>query len=264
MNICKFVSTKKYDDSINIINFVYEKEACFKQDYTISSTYSLAIVTNGNGILHTHTGNFSLGRGDLFLTFPAKAYFIENTGDLHYIYISFIGLRAQTLIQRLKIFHTSPVFREFDFLIDTWEKNFEISNDKNIDLFCESLILYSFGFMCSESQETGHKEKINNILLAKQYVDLNYTNNELNLKTVSEKFSYNTKYFSAAFKKLVKINFSEYLRIKRLSYAVSLIEVGITNTSDLSELCGYKEPLYFSKSFKKQYGVSPKQWSYRR
>ena len=97
-------------------------------------------------------------------------------------------------------------------------------------------------------------------MLAKEYIDLHYTDSALTLNSVSQRFSYNPKYFSAAFKKMVRVNFSEYLKIKRLSYAASLIESGITNIADLAELCGYKEPLYFSKSFKKQYGMSPRQW----
>ena len=62
---------------------------------------------------------------------------------------------------------------------------------------------------------------------------------------------------------MVRISFSEYLKMKRLAYAVTLIESGITNVNDLAELCGYKEAPYFSKCFKKEYGVSPKRWSER-
>jgi len=262
-NICKFVSTQKHDESINIINFVYEKEATFKQDYIIGSTYTLAVVTGGSGNLHTPLGDFPLGKGDLFFTFPAKAYYIENTGSLRYVYISFTGLRVQALLQRLSIGYAAPVFHGFDHLIDPWEQEFNIANDANADLFCESLILHTFAFLCRSKEETGYAEKANNLLLAKQYVDLNFTDSELNVQTVSERFSYNPKYFSAAFKKMVRVNFSEYLKQKRLSYALSLIKAGITNTSDLADLCGYREPLYFAKSFKKQYGFSPKQWSAR-
>ena len=260
MNVCKFVSTQKHDDSINIINFVYEKEADFKKEYLISSTYTMGLVTGGNGLLHTHSGTFPIGEGDIFMTFPAKAYYIENLQKLQYIYVSFTGIRAQTLIQRVGLSYTEPVYHNFGFLKESWENILELSTDSNCDLFCEALILNAFGYMCRNNEERSFPEKTNNILLAKQYVDLNFTDSDINLKTVSEKFSYNPKYFSAAFKRMVRINFSEYLRIKRLGYAVSLIESGITNANDLAELCGYKEPLYFSKSFKAYYGVSPKNW----
>ena len=260
MNICKFINTQKHSDTIQVINFVYEKEACFPREYLLLSTYSLALVTGGRGVLHTPSEAHPIGEGDLFMTFPARGHYIENTGGLRYIYISFAGLRVQTLLQRLKISWDSPVFPGFRFLTDLWETVFAASNDQNSDLFCESLILQTFAYICRDKEEKGYGEKTNNLLLAKEYIDLHYTDSALTLNSVSQRFSYNPKYFSAAFKKMVRVNFSEYLKIKRLSYAASLIESGITNIADLAELCGYKEPLYFSKSFKKQYGMSPRQW----
>ncbi len=257
-NVCKFISTKKPDEAINIINFVYE---CIGQkDFVLSSVYSVGLVTDGNGIFHTPTEQFSLKRGDLFVTFSAKPYFIENTGGLKYLYISFTGLRALTLIKRIGITHTSPVFGGFESLVPLWQNTLNISNDENGDLFCEGLLLYSLGFICKEEKESSFSDNKNGILLAKQYVDMNYADSSLNLKSVSEKFSYNPKYFSFAFKNMVRINFSEYLKIRRLNLAVSLIESGVTNVRDLCDLCGYNDPLYFSKSFKEVYGVSPKKY----
>lgn len=263
MNICKFIGTQKHNDSLNIINFVYEKEANFKQENIISSTYTIGLIVNGKGNLHTHSGIFPMSKGNLFFTFPAKAYYIENLQELQYIYISFTGLRVQALMQRLSLSYAQPVYHNFGFLAESWENILNISTDSNCDLFCEALILNVFGYLCRNNEESDYHDKTNNIIRAKQYVDQNFTDCDMNLKTVSEKFSYNPKYFSAAFKKMVRINFSEYLKIKRLGYAVSLIESGITNTNDLAALCGYKEPLYFSKSFKAQYGVSPKNWNHR-
>lgn len=260
-NICTFVSTKKHDSSLNIINFVYEKEAEFKKDFIIPSTYTLALVTEGNGILHTTAGDFSIESGDLFFTLPAKAYYIENNGGLKYIYISFIGTRAAALIKRLNVVYTDPVFHGLGFLKENFENTFSLINDNNADLFCESLLLYTAGFISRSNSEGDHSGKANSLLLAKQYIDANFTDINLNLKSISEHFSYSPKYFSGAFKKIVKINFSEYLKIKRLSFAAKLIESGITNVNELAELCGYKDPLYFSKSFKEKYGVSPKRWS---
>ena len=53
---------------------------------------------------------------------------------------------------------------------------------------------------------------------------------------------------------------SEYLKEKRLEYALTLIKSGITGTAELAELCGYKDPLYFSKCFKKFTGRTPTEY----
>lgn len=259
-NICKFVSTKRHDEGINIINFVFEKNADFDKEYLITSTYSLALVTGGEGALHTHAGNFHLCRGALFVTLPAKPYYIENLGGLEYIYVSYTGLRAPALTERLGISSSRPAFYGFEHLAGMWESALTASDDKNADIFCEGLILYTFAFLCRQTDEGAPAGKPEGLLLAKEYVDMHYTDSTLNLKSVSERFSYDAKYFSAAFKKMVRIGFSDYLKNKRLSYALSLMESGVTATGDLCELCGYKDPLYFSKCFKKMYGLTPKRY----
>lgn len=49
-----------------------------------------------------------------------------------------------------------------------------------------------------------------------------------------------------------------YIVSKRLSYAKSIIESGEFSTvKELAHMVGYKDPLYFGKSFKKHYGISP-------
>lgn len=50
----------------------------------------------------------------------------------------------------------------------------------------------------------------------------------------------------------------EYVISKRLSHALSIIESGdFMSIGEVAELVGYKDPLYFSKAFKKLYGFSP-------
>lgn len=259
-NICRFIPTRDLNEGINILNFVYEKQADFKQEYLISASYSLALVTNGCGVLHTPSGDHNIKKGDMFLTFSAHPYYIENTHDLKYIYISFVGLRAPALIERLSITKNSPVFSGFDYLIEHWENGFNRINEQNIDLLCEGLLLEALSSVCCKKEETKYTDKTNGILLIKQYVDTYFTDSSLNLSTVSARFSYNSKYVSTSFKQMVHTNFSEYLANKRLEYATSLIESGITNVGELATMCGYADPMYFSKAFKKKYGVSPKKY----
>lgn len=259
-SICKFVSTRRADEGINIINFVYEHEACFPQQYLISATYTAAIVTGGCGVLHMASGDFDLQEGDLFFTYPAKPYYIENCGQLNYAYITFVGIRAIGIMERLRVSVNRPVCSGFGFLCGLWKDAFSHVTDANIDMICEGILLYTLSFVCSEKEEHDSQDVSEGILRVKQFIDLHYTDSGLNLKTVSERFSYNPKYLSASFKRMVKVNFSEYLCARRLEHAERLIESGIENVNELTEKCGYSDPLYFSKSFKAKYGVAPKKY----
>ena len=58
----------------------------------------------------------------------------------------------------------------------------------------------------------------------------------------------------------MKVNYSEYLRSIRMKYAISLFELGISSVKNVALLSGYSDPLYFSNSFKKTVGISPKDY----
>ena len=257
-NICKFVRTSSVMDNINILNFVYEKNADFKQEFLIPASHTIYIVTKGEGILHTTYGIFEISKGDIFFTFSAKPYFIEKKDELNYIYISFIGIRAAGLLKRLHIESDKPVYSGYSVLIKRWTEDFENANTYNIDLTCEGLLLSTLSLLCKAPDEEKRTGSANNIISVKQYIDIHYTDAELNLQNVSRRFGYNYKYLSASFKKMMKISFSEYITFLRLEHAKALMHNKITNVQEIAYASGYKDPLYFSTVFKKTEGISPK------
>jgi len=152
-NICKFVSTRTVREEMNILHFVYEKNARFAQQLILPSTYSLAFVTKGEGVLHMSGSSYSLRSGDFFLVFPAKGYYIENTADLNYIYITFIGSRAAVLMERLQAPQKTPIYHDLQFLRGLWEESFRSVTEDNIDMMCEGLLLYTLSFICTQKNE---------------------------------------------------------------------------------------------------------------
>lgn len=61
-----------------------------------------------------------------------------------------------------------------------------------------------------------------------------------------------------AWTNLTPNEFMQHFRMKR---ATQLLELGKINISEVSQKVGYKNPKYFSKIFKKKYGLSPKEYS---
>lgn len=260
-NICKFIPTHHISENINVLNFVYEKKAVFPKKFTAVATYSLYLVTNGTGILHTLQGKYEIKYGDLFFTFQAKPFYIENTDNLQYMYITFLGTRSSALLERLQVKANAPVHSGYEELISFWENALALSNMNNIDILSESVLLYTFSYICNIFEEKKENaQSANTILSIKKYLDDNYCNPEVSLKNVSELFSYNAKYISAQFKKTVKIGFNDYLRILRLEHARLLMEDGFKNVTEIANFSGYNDPLYFSKVFKSRFRVSPREF----
>lgn len=259
-NICKFVQTKKASDDINILCFVLEAQADFDKKFTVPAANTVALAISGTGILHMPFADFPIEKGKLFFTFSAKPYYIENTGSLQYIYISFVGLRAQALLKRVGTTPLSPVYDSFDFIAERWKSELERTCAENIDIVCESLLLHTLSYLCKTDKEITERSFSDGIMRLKEYTDTHYTEPELNLTYVSRKFNYSPKYASAAFIRLVKCPFSEYLQNLRMEHAQRLLSQGMSSIREIASSCGYGDPLYFSKVFKKHFGISPKKY----
>ncbi len=91
---------------------------------------------------------------------------------------------------------------------------------------------------------------------AKDYISTHY-NRDISLDDVSREVDISPYYFSKIFKDETGENFIEYLTNIRITKAKELLQ-----TSDMSmkEICGsvgYADPNYFSRTFKKNVGVTP-------
>ena len=87
------------------------------------------------------------------------------------------------------------------------------------------------------------------------YPDCNY---ELDTYLRSLPFSYD--YLRKLFKKEVGMTPHKYLNDKRLQTAAESLSSDFADAGSVSEIarmCGFREPLYFSRMFKNKYGMSP-------
>ncbi len=94
---------------------------------------------------------------------------------------------------------------------------------------------------------------------AKEYIENNYSK-DLILDDVSKEFQISPYYFSKLFKKRTGSTFIEYLTMIRIEKAKQLLR----NTSkSMKEICmeiGYSDANYFSRTFKKNVGVTPSEY----
>lgn len=140
-------------------------------------------------------------------------------------------------------------------LIPAFRESLLRATDENIDLLSESMLLYAFSRLCPQS-----REGLSVLHTVKEYLEDNFQDPTCSLRALSMEIGYNEKYLSHLVKRLLGIGVSEYLRNLRLHHAVLLLESGITSIKNVSQLSGFSDPLYFSKVFRTQFGISPKQY----
>lgn len=259
-NICHFIPYHKDVHPIHTIHFVLETKPQPFTHLKTESVYKMYYVQSGTGWLHTPGKKNPLKKGDIFFTFPAFPFDIESQNDFQYMYISFVGLRGNQIMENLKISHSNFLFHDGEAIQDFWEKGIKAS-DLVADWISESILLYTFSFLgeqlLSKKDESNQSHCVN---LIKKYVDDHFTEQKFSLDAMSLELSYNKKYLSYIFKKNLGIGIIEYLNTIRIQNACTLMEQGFTGVTHIADCCGFSDVQYFSKVFKGKTGVAPTQY----
>jgi len=146
-------------------------------------------------------------------------------------------------------------------ILTEYHKSTSYSNEICINLMSVvfSIILrdYENQIKSLEIDKTSISENSNFNLIFK-YIEQNYST--VSLKKLSEIFHYEQKYIGKLIKKNTGMNFSELINNIRLKNARLLLKNKNFKISDVSEIVGFNSPDYFSSTFKKAYGFTPKKY----
>ncbi len=95
--------------------------------------------------------------------------------------------------------------------------------------------------------------------LAIQYFNDNY-NTEINIENYAASRGMSVSWFIRSFKQYANTTPMQYIVSIRVTNAQMLLETTNYNVTEIGNIVGYDNPLYFSRIFKKQKGVSPSEY----
>ncbi|MBN2625576.1 MAG: response regulator [Spirochaetales bacterium] len=91
-------------------------------------------------------------------------------------------------------------------------------------------------------------------------IEQNFNDPRLSLDDVCEELGISVSYLSLLFRKNMDTTFVKYLTKIRIDKACELLRLTGDKIVDIAGQCGYNDVYYFSHSFKKSRGVSPKKY----
>ena len=253
-NICKFIPST-YADTLSTACFVLESNIEVMQTDNTLTRYRMILLLEGKGTFILDNLKIPFSKGDLIIAFKGEKIVAEVENDTKYMYIDFDGIRAEELIKRFNISKNNRVFKGFDGLISIWKESLLRASDNTIDLASESMVLYAFSRF---NTEISRRDTIISKIL--QITEERFNDSRLSLSVIADELGYNSKCLSHLFKEKMNTRYSEYLRVMRIKYAVSLFDHGIDSVKNVALLSGFSDPLYFSTVFKKSTGLSPKEY----
>jgi AraC-like DNA-binding protein len=95
--------------------------------------------------------------------------------------------------------------------------------------------------------------------LAIQYIH-SHLNENIALARISKQVFLSSYYFSKLFKKELGINYIDYVNGKKIRHAQLLLQDNSWSIDSIAQSLGFTQISYFSKTFKKVTGVSPRQF----
>lgn len=112
-----------------------------------------------------------------------------------------------------------------------------------------------------EYAENRKGEYVNPIIAyCMQSIQDNFSNSNFNISILADTMQLSLSYLSTVFKNATGQNISSYLSARRLECAQELLRDVSIPIRDICFRCGYDDPRYFAKLFKKHTGMTPSEF----
>lgn len=212
-------------------------------------TWELMCYLSGNGHLETSKSDYPFECGTIIAVPPGIKHGSCGEG-----YFSNICIHADFEMSDNNIYFIQKGTTEqttlFNVIKELYFDNRHSVVLPNLILALKDLISIDVNPEHTENTET---EKVH------RYISRNYMNSRLSISGLIRETGYSDDFFRTLYKQKYGITPREYLENLRLGYALDLIKTynNEMRIQDVASLCGFNDELYFSRRFKKKYGVSP-------
>ena len=218
-------------------------------------SHILIFFTQGGGKYKIGETTLECSEGDILFIPKSSSYTFEPVGNVpcYYLTITFL---ADINDPGPTVFDGRN-FPGLNNIIMNIRKNLRLRTpySKHMCLsWFHSIIAY---LIAQESKTYYEKVKYNLISPALYYIDENFSDPDLKTDMLHTLCGISPAYFRRIFNANVGLTPQKYIEERRLEYALDIIKEHKYPISKVAQMCGYTDPLYFGKVFKKKYGVSP-------
>ncbi|MDD9270618.1 AraC family ligand binding domain-containing protein [Paenibacillus sp. GCM10023248] len=234
--------------------------------------YLIHYVISGRGVFSSRGEEYELGPGDSFVIEPEQliSYVSDEHDPWHYCWIAFTGEQASELIASAGINplrpiihntrnrHIPVIFRHIQRALRTRHTNAQLKSIgylyQLLGEYCEALSASTAaGFVAEAESDRVVQQAIH--YLSTQYAE------PITIEMMAESLGYNRAYLSRLFKRHTKVTPVTFLLKLRVDKARQLLRERLELTIEqISSSVGFYDPLYFSKQFRRLYGVSPSEY----
>lgn len=215
--------------------------------------YEVVAYIKGNGFLVTSETRFPVKPGTIAIIPPGVMHKSEFTEDFEEIFIN------GDFEQMFQLTHPAiinlPLESEGIQLTKIICDNRYANNDY-LAALCNAMAHF---LVQNLEMDDAVSRAVNEI---KNEIVHNFHDCNINLKDILDKSGYAEDYIRAHFKKITGKTPVEFLTRMRIRHACYLMDVykNALSLAEVAEKCGYTDYIYFSRRFKQQMGISPREY----
>lgn len=231
----------------------------------VQAGYTLHFVERGSGTLYLLGETYSLSRGDFFFLPPnVDILYYPNPKDPWAYYWFFIkGEGGEELGRKMGFSITNPIRRVTNTIeIENMMKSLFSQGFSNEERYFNALsTLYAIASKLAVSQgEAQFVCNADTVDRVKDVIKLNYKDKEFKIENISDMIFVSHSYICKLFKMKTGVSPVKYLVKLRLQKASELLKIKEYSVKKLCDEVGFKDELHFMKEFKKEFGVTVKNY----
>ncbi len=220
--------------------------------------HHILLIESGECTAEYKGESYTLKSGDYILYPPSVRQFYSFSSPCTSLWCHFTGTVTDEILSDLEIecgvFSSTQKDKVFG-LFHEMIRHFHSVTEKN------SAYSDLINILCCISPSNAQKSSSNDCRIsdALNYIHANYRE-QISVETLSKTAGYSESRFDRIFKLSTGATPIQYLNNIRLEYATDLLRATSLSVTEIAVSCGFNDPLYFSRSFKKKYSCSPSEY----
>lgn len=226
------------------------------------SHFLISLVTDGEATLYEKTKNVPFGKGDFIVMFPDTPYHYRAGESWSLKWVGVGSADLAVFLARLGITPDSPVIPCTDpqaaetILDKIREMSLAQTPSRTMrmkGLLCELIAMIAESCEKKIALPSVRSGEILN------YISANYTE-EIRVEQIARDYHLDRSYLERTFKRETGISIREAITTFRIKKAQSMLRETSVSIADVAKYSGFGDHLYFSKFFRKKFGMSPSEY----
>lgn len=230
--------------------------------------YQILYIASGKAHFYFHGKEEVISAGNMVLYRPKEEqrYYYYGVDQTEVYWVHFTGNNVKNILRKygiaddVHVIHTGTSLeykRLFLLMIQELKLCKEDYEEMLVSYLRELLIMIHRVILSKPRGKSFFL--MNEIDAAVQYFHANY-HKAISIEDYAASHNMSTSWFIRNFKEYTNATPAQYILSLRISNARTLLETTAYNVSEISNIIGYENPLYFSRIFKKQCGMSPSEF----